>query len=254
MLDIFDLNGKTALITGGGKGIGQAMAIGLAEANCDIILILRDLNQTTTKDAIEKIGRKCHVYSSELGDKSSVQRIVSTVTEKHKIDILVNAAGIQRRCPAAEYPQETWDEVISVNLNSVFVLCRDMGNYWIKNKIKGVIINTASLATFQGGINMSAYAASKGAVGQLTKALSNEWLPYGIRVNAIAPGYIATDMNADTRTNSDTTYYDSITTRIPIGRWGDVKEFVGPAVFLASQASSYVSGEILLVDGGWMAR
>jgi 2-deoxy-D-gluconate 3-dehydrogenase len=128
------------------------------------------------------------VYASGLADRSSVQNIVSTVTEKHKIDILINVAGIQRRFSAAEYPQETWDEVINVNLNSVFVLCRDMGKYWIENKIKGVIINTASLATFQGGINMAAYAASKGAVGQLTKALSNEWLPYGIRVNAIAPG------------------------------------------------------------------
>jgi len=142
----------------------------------------------TTKDAIEKLGRKCHVYASGLADRSSVQNIVSTVTEKHNIDILINVAGIQRRFSAAEYPQETWDEVINVNLNSVFVLCRDMGKYWIENKIKGVIINTASLATFQGGINMAAYAASKGAVGQLTKALSNEWLPYGIRVNAIAPG------------------------------------------------------------------
>lgn len=156
---------------------------------CNPDIKQRNLDQTVTKEAIERLGRKCDVYTAELGDRSWVSKIVEEVTKKHRIDILINVAGIQRRCPAATYPQETWDEVISVNLNSVFVLCRDMGKYWIDNQIKGVIINTASLSTFQGGINMAAYSASKGAVGQLTKALSNEWLPHGIRVNAIAPGY-----------------------------------------------------------------
>ncbi|EXJ89089.1 hypothetical protein A1O3_02153 [Capronia epimyces CBS 606.96] len=254
MLDLFDLNGQTALITGGARGIGQAIAIGLAEAGADIILVLRNTSQTQTKLAIEALGRRCWTYEADLGNADAVSHIIATVTAQHSFEILVNVAGIQRRIAAQDFPQAVYDEVLQVNLGSTFILCRDTGKYWLQHGIQGRIVNTASLSSFQGGINMAAYSASKGAVLQLTKALSNEWASRGIRVNAIAPGYIATDMNVDTRTNQDTTYFDSITTRIPQGRWGTPEEFKGPAVFLASRASSYITGETIVVDGGWMAR
>ncbi|KAI1622018.1 hypothetical protein EDD37DRAFT_652370 [Exophiala viscosa] len=254
MLDIFSLAGQTALVTGGARGIGRAIAIGLAEAGADIVLVLRDTSQTQTKSMIEAMGRKCWTYAADLRNVQAVSNIIATVTAEHNFQILVNVAGIQRRVAAQDFPQEVYDEVLQVNLGATFALCRDAGRYWLEQGIAGRIINTASLASFQGAINMAAYSASKGGVNQLTKALSNEWASRRIRVNAIAPGYIATDMNVDTRTNADTTYYDSITTRIPQGRWGNPDEFKGPAIFLASQASSYVTGETVVVDGGWMAR
>ncbi|OKL55521.1 hypothetical protein UA08_09212 [Talaromyces atroroseus] len=251
---LFSLAGKTALVTGASRGIGQAMAIGLADAGADIVLVQRNENDFATKAAIEGIGRRCSIVVADLSERKAVQGLVDRVIQSHRIDILVNVAGIMCRCDAADYSETDLDRVMDVNFNSMFILCRDMGKYWIANKMHGRLINTASLATFQGGIRMAAYSASKGAVGQLTKALSNEWAGYGIRVNAIAPGYIATDMNIDTRTNPDQTYYESILTRIPTGRWGRPEEFKGPAVFLASDASSYITGEIIVVDGGWMAR
>ncbi|PNP59987.1 hypothetical protein THARTR1_00011 [Trichoderma harzianum] len=219
-MELFSLAGKTALVTGGTRGIGQAIAIGLAEAGADIVLVQRNTEESVTKQNIETLGRKCHIIVADLSDRSS----------------------------------EVLDEVMEVNFNGPFILCRDMGRYWIDNMIDGRLINIASLSTFQGGVRMAAYSASKGAVGQLTKALSNEWAQHKIRVNAIAPGYIATDMNTDTRSNPDQTYYQSIVTRIPMGHWGKPEDFKGPAVFLASDASSYVSGETIVVDGGWMAR
>ncbi|KAH8658460.1 hypothetical protein BX600DRAFT_469153 [Xylariales sp. PMI_506] len=253
-MELFSLTGKTALVTGGTRGIGQAIAIGLAEAGADIILIQRDEQQTATRDAIMALGRKCKTVVADLGDRSAIKGVIPQVTASDRIDILVNVAGIQRRYDAVDFPEAAFNEVMDVNFNSTFFLCQDIGRYWIENKISGRLINTASLSTFQGGVRMAAYSASKGAIGQLTKALSNEWASHNIRVNAIAPGYIATDMNTDTRTNTDRTYYDSITSRIPSGRWGRPDEFKGPAVFLASEASSYITGEILVVDGGWMAR
>lgn len=197
--------------------------------------------------------------------------LIASVVETHRIDILINNAGIMRRYPATDISQEVLDEIMEVNFNGPFILCRDMGRYWIDNKIDGRLINIASLSTFQGGVRMAAYSASKGAVGQLTKALSNEWAQHKIRVNAIAPGYvpnllflctspalclprmpttcryIATDMNTDTRNNPDQAYYQSILARIPMGHWGKPEDFKGPAVFLASDASSYVSGETIVV-------
>ncbi|KAH8885579.1 NAD(P)-binding protein [Thozetella sp. PMI_491] len=253
-MELFSLKGKTALVTGGTRGIGQSIAIGLAEAGADIVLVQRDEVNNDTRKAIEAVGRKCFVVIADLADRDAVKGLVSSVTASHHVDILINVAGIQRRREATEYSDADLEEVMQLNFNCTFFLCRDMGKYWIDNKIQGRLINTASLATFQGGIRMAAYSASKGAVGQLTKALSNEWAAHGIRVNAIAPGYIATDMNIDTRTNPDQRYYESITTRIPFGRWGRPEEFKGPAVFLASDASSYITGEIIVVDGGWMAR
>lgn len=253
-MDLFNLIGKTALLTGGSRGLGAEMAIGLASAGADIILIVRSEENVATKTAIESLNRKCHIVIQDLSLEDGVNTLISRITATYHFDILVNAAGIQRRHPAAQFPQSAFNDVMQSNLSSVFSLCRDTGAYWIASGIAGRIINTASMATFQGGVNMAAYACSKGGVGQLTKALSNEWAAHGIAVNAIAPGYIATDMNKDTRTDPDTRYFDSITQRIPAGRWGRPEEFRGPVVFLASQAASYITGEILVVDGGWMAR
>ncbi|OJJ45276.1 hypothetical protein ASPZODRAFT_70022 [Penicilliopsis zonata CBS 506.65] len=255
MATLFNLQGHKALVTGGGRGIGQAMAIGLAEAGADIVLILRTPSQTETKEEIERLGRKCWVHHYDLAVKEDVSALVPDVLAAHPdVDILLNAAGIQRRFRAEEYSDATFEEVMQVNVSSAFSLCRDIGQHWIANNVQGRIINTASLASFQGGVRMAGYAVSKGGIAMLTKALSNEWAGYGIRVNAIAPGYIATDMNADTRSDSNSDYYKSITQRIPMGRWGDPRDFKGPAVFLASDASSYMTGEIIMVDGGWMAR
>ncbi|KAK5065297.1 hypothetical protein LTR84_001135 [Exophiala bonariae] len=239
MSDLFSLKGQTAVVTGGARGIGQAMAIGLAEAGADIILILRNESQQETKRAIEALGRKTTVYTADLSIASQLDGLIGRISSEHPdFSILVNVAGIQRRIAAAEFPDDMYDEVLQTNLKATFKLCKDTGKYWLEKGTKGCIINTASLASFQGGINMAAYACSKGGVHMLTKALSNEWAGKGIRVNAVAPGYIATDMNLDTRSNEDTTYYESITTRIPAGRWGEPNEFKGVTVFLASQASS----------------
>ncbi|KAK2779920.1 hypothetical protein FQN52_002318 [Onygenales sp. PD_12] len=251
---LFSLAGKTALVTGATRGIGQAMAIGLAEAGADIIVIKGASADTATRTAIEKTGQKCHSYQCNLGDKAAAASLIATVTADHKVDILVNGAGIQRRFDAEAFPDQAFDEVIQVNLTATFVLCREMGKYWIENGMRGKIINTASLCTFFGSVKIPAYSASKGGVGQLTKALSNEWASKGIHVNAIAPGYIATDLNRDTWETGDAAYLKSITDRIPVGHWGNPDDFKGPVVFLASEASSYVHGEILTVDGGFTGR
>ncbi|WPH01667.1 Hypothetical protein R9X50_00451800 [Acrodontium crateriforme] len=251
---LFDLNGQKALITGAARGIGKSMALALAGAGADVVLILRNTHQKETANAIEALGRQCWIFECDLGEKDCVKKAVADILAAHRIDILVNAAGIMRRSPASEYDDEIYDEVMQVNIATPFVLCREVGKYWIANQISGRIINVASLASFQGGINMAGYAVSKGGIAMLTKSLSNEWAAHGVRVNAIAPGYIATDMNIDTRTNMDSTYYNSITQRIPSGRWGSPDDFQGIVIFLASRASSYMTGQILTVDGGWMAR
>ncbi|KAJ5204726.1 2-dehydro-3-deoxy-D-gluconate 5-dehydrogenase [Penicillium cinerascens] len=258
---LFSLSGRTALITGGTRGIGQAMAFALAEAGADIILVQRDESNTATKDEIEsRIGRKVYIHVAELSDRKAVKNIVPSVTSQGlKPDILLNCAGIQRRHPSHQFPDEDWDEVIEVNLSSVFVLCREFGAYLLSRDEsefpsgrRGNIINVASLLTFQGGITVPAYAASKGGIGQLTKALSNEWVSKGINVNAIAPGYIDTDMNV--ALINDSNRNAGIMARIPAGRWGKPEDFKGVVVFLASGSSSYVSGELITVDGGWMGR
>jgi len=208
-----------------------------------------------TADAIRALGRKAHVYECDISVKGSLDSLIPRILADHStIEILVNCAGIQRRVPAEAFSQDILDEIMQTNLGAPFTLCREVGRFWIENGIKGRIINLGSLACFQGGVNMSGYAVSKGGIAMLTKALSNEWASKGIRANVIAPGYIATDMNIDTRTNPDTTYRDSITQRIPMGRWGDADDFKGVVIFLASKASSYVTGEIIAVDGGWLAR
>ncbi|RDW93797.1 putative 2-deoxy-D-gluconate 3-dehydrogenase [Aspergillus mulundensis] len=258
---LFSLQGKTALVTGGTRGIGAAMAIALAEAGADIILVQRDTRNTTTHDAITSLGRKATIHAAELSDRAAVKAIIPTlVSQGHTPTILLNCAGIQRRHPSEKFPDEDWDEVLNVNLTSVFTLCREFGAYILSrpdesfapNRKKGSIINVASLLSYQGGITVPAYAASKGGIAQLTKALSNEWVGKGINVNAIAPGYIDTDMNV--ALINDSNRNAGIMARIPAGRWGRPEDFKGPVVFLASEASSYVSGELVTVDGGWMGR
>lgn len=272
---LFSLEGQTALVTGGTRGIGQAMAIALAEAGADVLLVQvrgelghtlgncankgqrNDSNQET-KQAIEKLGRKAQIYTADLASNDSMKALVPKVLKDgHHVHILLNCGGIQRRHPAHQFPDDDWNEVLQVNLNAVFTLCRDVGAHMLSRDAdkygrRGSIINIGSLLTFQGGINVPAYAASKGGVGQLTKALSNQWADKGITVNAIAPGYIATDMNEALL--ADEKRATSILERIPAGRWGSAEDFKGSVVYLASRASGYVTGEILTVDGGWMAR
>ncbi|PTB79954.1 NAD(P)-binding protein [Trichoderma longibrachiatum ATCC 18648] len=259
MASIFSLEGSTALITGATRGIGQAVAIGLAEAGADVILIQRDTTSTATKEAVEKIGRKAWIFTADLAVQEQVANIAKDVKAAgHKVDILVNCAGIQRRHPCEEFPDSDWNDVLQVNLNTVFTLCRDFGREMLSlppssaTGRRGSIINFASLLTFQGGFTVPAYAASKGAVGQVTKSFANEWTAKGITVNAIAPGYIETDMNTALLNNPER--LASISSRIPAGRWGSPEDFKGTAVYLASKASAYVSGHILVVDGGWMGR
>ncbi|KAJ5247385.1 2-dehydro-3-deoxy-D-gluconate 5-dehydrogenase [Penicillium chermesinum] len=256
---LFSLEGRIALVTGGTRGIGQAMAIALAEAGADVVLVQRDTSNTATKDHItNQIGRKAWIHIAELSDRKAVKDIVpALVSQGIKPDILVNCAGIQRRHPSEAFPDEDWDQVLNVNLSSVFTLSREFAASLLSRDPspsghRGNIINVASLLTFQGGINVPAYAASKGGVGQLTKALSNQWVSRGINVNAIAPGYIATDMNE--ALINDPERNAALLARIPAERWGKPEDFKGVVVFLASRASGYVTGEIITVDGGWMAR
>ncbi|WP_416384489.1 2-dehydro-3-deoxy-D-gluconate 5-dehydrogenase KduD [Salinimicrobium sp. HB62] len=253
-MKLFDLTGKTALVTGCNRGIGFAMAQGLAEAGADIIGVSASLKAegSEIEAAVKAAGRKFSAYQCDFSDRKSLYGFIEKVkAENSTIDILVNNAGTIMRKPAAEHPDEYWDKVIEVNQNSQFILTREIGKEMIKRG-SGKIIFTASLLTFQGGITVPGYAASKGAIGQLTKAFANEWASKGVQINAIAPGYIATDNTAALREDEDRS--TSILARIPAGRWGEPEDFKGPVVFLASNASDYMNGSILLVDGGWMAR
>ncbi|MEQ8580840.1 MAG: SDR family oxidoreductase [Marinoscillum sp.] len=254
VLDSFSLAGKTALVTGCKRGIGKAIAEGLAEAGANIIGVSAslELSGSEVEQAIQARGRSFKAYQSDFSDRNSVHTFLKKLMDENdRIDILVNNAGTIMRKPAAEHPDEYWDEVIEVNLNSQFVISREVGKHMIANG-KGKIIFIASLLTFQGGITVPGYAASKGAIGQLNMALSNEWASKGINVNAIAPGYIATDNTKALRSDSERS--DSILSRIPQARWGNPEDFKGPAVFLASEASNYMNGSIVTVDGGWMGR
>lgn len=254
MQGLFDLSGKTALVTGCSRGIGKAMAVGLAKAGANIVGVSASLASSGSeveKDVLET-GQSFSAYQCDFSDRDDVYRFVEAINnDGHEIDILVNNAGTILRNPAHEHSDELWDTVIDVNLNSQFVLSREIGKQMLARK-QGKIIFTASLLTFQGGITVPGYAASKGAIGQLTKALANEWASQGINVNAIAPGYIATDNTEALR--NDPQRAESILSRIPQGRWGEPEDFVGPTVFLASSASDYMNGATLLVDGGWMGR
>lgn len=251
---IFDLSGKVALVSGCNKGIGMAMAIGLAEAGADIIGVSGsiELVGSDVSKSVEALGRKFTAYQADLTNRDSLYAFLTKLkTENPRIDILINNAGMILRKPAAEHPDEYWDKVLSLNLDAPFILAREIGKDMIANG-SGKIIFTCSLLSFQGGINVPGYAASKGALSSLIKALSNEWASKGVQVNGIAPGYIATDNTEALRNDPDRSR--SILERIPSGRWGEIEDFKGPAVFLSSSASDYVSGTILTVDGGWMGR
>jgi len=230
----------------------MGMAIGLAEAGADIIGVSASLEKSNSKIsiAVEELGRKFAAYQADFSDRESLYQFVEQM-KQHDIDILVNNAGTIMRAPAAEHSDDYWDTVISVNLNAQFILAREIGGQML-SRGSGKVIFTASLLTFQGGITVPGYAASKGAIGSLVKALSNEWASEGVQVNAIAPGYIATDNTQALQDNPERN--KAILERIPAGRWGQPDDFKGPIVFLASAASDYVSGEILVVDGGWMGR
>ena len=253
-INLFDLTGKTALVTGANRGIGKAMAEALAEAGADIIAVSSSDIQSAgdLQYAVTKIGRKFYPYQADLGNRESIYAFIEKVkTAYNRIDILINNAGIILRQPAAEHSDEYWDQVLNINLDAPYILSREFGRDMIARGY-GKIIFTASLLTFQGGINVPGYTASKSAIGGLVKALANEWAGKGVNVNAIAPGYINTDNTEALR--NDPVRSKSILDRIPAGRWGMPEDFKGPALFLASDASSYVNGTILTVDGGWMGR
>ena len=254
VLDQFKLNGKTALVTGCRRGIGKAMALALAEAGADIVGVSASLEDggSAIEREVTALGRKFRGYACDFGDRKALYHFIAQVkADAPVIDILVNNAGTILRKPAAEHPDEFWDRILEVNLNSQFVLSREIGKEMVKRGA-GKIIFTASLLTFQGGITVPGYAAAKGGIGQLTKALANEWAGSGVQVNAIAPGYIATDNTEALR--NDPVRNPAILSRIPAGRWGSPDDFKGAVVFLASSASDYVSGTVLTVDGGWMGR
>ncbi len=252
ILDLFSLKGKNALVTGSGQGLGAGMAIAFAQAGANVTLHNYDKVLDSTIEEVEKTGARFICRSGDVCDKAIGHMLVDDTIEAFgSIDILVNNAGTIRRAPAAEHSEEFWNTVINTDLNSVWFLSQYAGNKMLAQG-HGKIINTASLLTFQGGINVPGYAAAKGAVGQLTKALANEWADKGINVNAIAPGYMATDNTTALR--ADPARFTAILNRIPAGRWGLPSDLAGAAVFLASEASNYVNGHILVVDGGWLCR
>lgn len=254
VLDKFNLSGKTALVTGAKRGIGRGMAEALADAGADIIGVSASLDPAGSEvgDAVTALGRKFSGYACDFSDRAAVKAFTAQVLKDHpQIDILINNAGTILREPAATHPDEMWDKVIEVNLNAQFILTRDIGATMVERG-SGKIIFTASLLTFQGGITVPGYAASKGGIGQLAMAFANEWASKGVNVNAIAPGYIDTDNTEALR--NDPVRSKSILDRIPAGRWGTPDDFKGPAVFLASDAAAYMHGHVMLVDGGWMGR
>lgn len=247
---LFDLSGKVAVITGATRGLGQGMAVGLAEAGADVALVQRSEANTETKQIIEKLGRRCEIILCDLADSRQVKNVIPQVMERFgRIDILVNNGGIQRRSPAVEFSEEDWDAVLNVNLKTVWLLCQQAGQRMVAQG-SGKIVNIASLLSFQGGITVPAYAAAKGGVAQLTKALANEWAAQGVNVNAIAPGYMDTDMNI----GLNETRRRQILERIPSNRWGTPEDMKGAVIYLSSSASDYINGHLLAVDGGWLGR
>jgi 2-deoxy-D-gluconate 3-dehydrogenase len=253
VLDRFRLDGRTALVTGASRGLGAAMARALAEAGADVALHARQLVDTdAARDLSKACGVRAFALAADLAQRDASDRLVDEATAAlGRIDILVNNAGIIRRADAHDYSDGDWDAVLMVDLTNVFRLCRAVGRGMLARG-SGKIINVASMLAFQGGTRVPAYAAAKGGVAQLTKALANEWAARGVNVNAIAPGYMRTDNTQALR--DDVARYEAITARIPAGRWGEPEDLAGAVVFLASPASDYVHGYILSVDGGWLAR
>jgi 2-dehydro-3-deoxy-D-gluconate 5-dehydrogenase len=251
IMNIFSLEGKTALVTGAASGIGQAIAVGFAKAGADLLLLGHRNNMDETKKLVIEAGSKAEVITMDLQKVDEIKEKYQTLLSTREIDILVNNAGIIRREPAIDYSKDNWDAVMDTNINSVFVLTQEVAKSMLKRK-SGKVINIASLLSYQGGVFVPAYTASKHAIQGLTRAFANEWAKYGVQVNAIAPGYIATNNTQALR--EDTERNASILDRIPTGRWGEPDDLAGAAIFLASSASDYVTGHTLNVDGGWMAR
>lgn len=251
--ELFDLTGKTALVTGCSRGIGESMAIALAEAGADIVGVSGTLRAGSDAEAaVKKAGRQFTAYAIDLGNRDALYQGIKKINESHPvIDILINNAGTILRNPAAEHSDEYWDKVLAINLSASFILAREFGKRMLERNY-GKIIFTCSLLSFQGGINVPGYTASKSAVAGLVKALANEWASKGVNVNGIAPGYIATKNTEALRDDEERS--EAILKRIPAGRWGEPEDFKGPVIFLSSPASNYVHGEILTVDGGWMGR
>lgn len=250
----FRVDGKLALVTGCNRGIGKAVAIALASSGADIIGVSANLalQGSDVQNEVEKLGKKFYAYQADFTNRESVYEFINTVKTNHlKIDILINNAGNIMRKPAAEHSDEYWDKVIDTNLNAQFIISREIGKQMIEHNY-GKIVFTCSLLSFQGGITVPGYAASKGAIASLVKALANEWAKYNITVNGVAPGYIATDNTQQLRDDEERSA--AILARIPANRWGKPEDLCGAYVFLSSNASEYVNGTILTVDGGWMGR
>jgi 2-deoxy-D-gluconate 3-dehydrogenase len=253
ILDLFRLDGRVGLVTGAARGLGQAMALGLAEAGADIVGLDR-CESDETGAAVTKLGRRfmqvcCDLHEASVADLNAI--VSQIMTEMGRLDILVNNAGIIRRAPALEFSEADWDDVLQINLKSVFFLSQAAGRVMVAQG-GGKIINVASMLSYQGGILVPSYTAAKSAVAGITRGLANEWAKHGINVNAIAPGYMATDNTAPIR--ADAARAESILARIPAGRWGEPDDLKGCVVLLASRASDYMHGTIVCVDGGWMAR
>jgi len=247
----FDLSGKVAMVTGANRGIGQAIALALAGAGADLIAVGQNV-PTETMAATNRLGRKAYFVSADLSSIEPVERVVvEALAAAGRIDILVNNAGIIRRADATDFSESDWDDVLDVNLKAVFFLCQRVGRHMLARG-SGKIINVASMLSFQGGIRVASYTAAKSGVAGITRLLANEWAGKGLNVNAIAPGYVATDNTAQLRADADRSR--AILERIPAGRWAQPADIGGAAVFLASSASDYVNGHILAVDGGWLAR
>ncbi|HEX9424384.1 MAG TPA: 2-dehydro-3-deoxy-D-gluconate 5-dehydrogenase KduD [Pyrinomonadaceae bacterium] len=253
ILDRFKLDGKVALVTGASAGLGAAIAVALAQAGANVVAHGNSREPDPTCELIKRAGRRTLALRGDLADKTVPQQLIGqTLEEFGRLDILINNAGIIRRAPATDYTEEDWATVIEVNLSSVFRLSQLAGREMITPGRGGKVVNIASLLSFQGGITVPAYAASKGGVAQLTKALANEWAKYRINVNAIAPGYMRTANTAALQ--ADETRNRQILERTPAGRWGEPEDVAGAAVFLSSPASDYVNGHVLVVDGGWLGR
>ncbi|MFI6427927.1 2-dehydro-3-deoxy-D-gluconate 5-dehydrogenase KduD [Promicromonospora sp. NPDC050880] len=247
----FDLHGRCAAVTGAGRGLGRAVALGLARAGADVVLLGRPGRQEETRDQVVALGAQADVVDLDVSDLDAVERVGAELTAARRIDVLVNNAGIIDREDSVAVRRDAWQHVLDVNLNGLFALTQQLGRPMVERG-HGKIVSIASLLSFQGGLRVVSYAASKHGVAGVTKALANEWGPHGVQVNAIAPGYMVTDNTTALREDADRSR--SILERIPAGRWGTAEDIAGAAVFLSSSAADYVNGHVLAVDGGWMAR
>jgi 2-dehydro-3-deoxy-D-gluconate 5-dehydrogenase len=253
ILEMFSLKGKSGIVTGGGSGIGKAIAKGLVQAGAEIVIVGRNrerLEKAATE--IEKFGGPVIALQADISKIEEIKKVVDrAVKEFGKIDFLFNNAGIVRRAPSEDFTEKDWDETISANLKGPFFLAQAVARVMISQKRKGKIINTSSLAAVQGGKRVPAYAASKGGLSQVTKSMANDWAKYNILVNAIGPGWVKTELTEPLQ--QDRERYAEITNRIPLGRWADPEDLMGAAVFLASDASDYITGQTIFVDGGWLS-